>query len=54
MVTLMSSVFRDDSGQSLAEYAVIIGLVSIAAISALTLFGGKTNNSLQNSENQIP
>jgi Flp pilus assembly pilin Flp len=54
MVAFLSEFFRNESGQSLAEYAVIIGLVSIAAISALTFLGHKTNNSLQNSANQYP
>ena len=39
-------MLRNDEGQGLVEYALIIALVSIVAIAALRLLGGKANNSL--------
>ena len=36
------------------EYALVIVLVSVAAIAALTLFGSKNNNSLSNSAHRLP
>lgn len=47
-------LIRDDAGQGLVEYALIIGLVSIVAISALTFLGKRANNSLNNDANLIP
>jgi pilus assembly protein Flp/PilA len=35
---------REDEGQGLVEYALIIVLVSIVAIAGLTLLGGQINS----------
>ncbi|GAC1306638.1 MAG: hypothetical protein NVS2B3_11320 [Vulcanimicrobiaceae bacterium] len=43
---MVISFLRDESGQGLVEYALIIALVSIVAIAGLSLIGGKANNSL--------
>lgn len=47
-------LLSDDSGQGLVEYALIISLMALVAISALAFLGKKDNNSLQNSVNQLP
>lgn len=42
MLTALASLysfFRDEEGQSLAEYALILVLVSIVAVTALTTLG---------------
>jgi len=39
---------RDDRGQGLVEYALVIATVSIVAIAALNLLGKKANNTLNN------
>ena len=34
-------IFRNENGQGLTEYALIIALVAIVAVAALTLLGGQ-------------
>jgi pilus assembly protein Flp/PilA len=40
MLTTLMAFLRNEEGQSLAEYALILVLVSIAAIGAMTALGG--------------
>ncbi len=47
------SMLRDDAGQGLVEYALIIALVSIVAIAALRLLGGKASNALSNAAGNL-
>jgi Flp pilus assembly pilin Flp len=42
-----------EDGASLAEYALIIALVSIVAVSALRNLGARAVNSLTNASNQL-
>ncbi|HEX9744748.1 MAG TPA: Flp family type IVb pilin [bacterium] len=37
----MTKIFRNQKGQGLTEYALIIALVAIVAVAALTLLGGQ-------------
>jgi pilus assembly protein Flp/PilA len=39
---------RDDEGQGLAEYALILALIAIVAIVALIFLGGQVSNILSN------
>lgn len=39
-MTFLKSLLRDESGATAIEYGLIAGLVSVAAIGALTLLGG--------------
>ena len=45
--------FKRGSGQSLAEYALIVALIVIVALVALTLFGTQINDILSMIANQI-
>ena len=37
----MKGILRDERGQGLTEYALIIALVALVAVAALTLLGGQ-------------
>ena len=47
------SMLKDDQGQGLVEYALIIALVSIIAIAALKFLGAKASNTLNNAANTL-
>ncbi len=48
MRNTIARFWKDESGQGLVEYALILFLVSIVVIVALTTLGKKTNNVLNN------
>jgi len=48
-----SNMLRNDDGQGLVEYALIVALVSIVAITALQFLGKKANNTLNNAAGQL-
>ena len=43
---LLSTIYRDDRGQGLAEYALILALIAVVAIVALIFLGGKISGTL--------
>jgi pilus assembly protein Flp/PilA len=38
-VVVVFRVFKDEKGQGLTEYAMLLGLIAIAAVAAVGLFG---------------
>ena len=48
MLKNFTNMLRNDAGQGLVEYALIIALVSIVAITALQFLGKKASNTLNN------
>ncbi len=46
-------LWRDERGQGLVEYALILSLVSIAAIGVLTVLGVDVANVLDQVENKL-
>ncbi len=49
----IASLRRDDEGQGLAEYALILALIAIIAIVALIFLGGQVSQILSNVGNSI-
>jgi len=52
-VAVVSRLHRDDSGQGLAEYALILALIAIIAIIALIFLGGKVSQILSSVGNSV-
>jgi pilus assembly protein Flp/PilA len=50
---MVALFLRDDSGQGLVEYALIIALVAIVAIASLDVLGKKASNSLSNAAGHL-
>ena len=46
-------VGREDRGQGLAEYALILALIAVLALAAVTFLGGQINSILSNVGNKI-
>jgi pilus assembly protein Flp/PilA len=47
------AMLRDEKGQGLVEYALIIALVSVVAIAALRLIGTNAKKTLSNAANNL-
>jgi pilus assembly protein Flp/PilA len=50
---LISLINRDERGQGLAEYALILALIAVLAIAAVTFLGGQINSILSSVGNSI-
>jgi len=46
-------ISRDERGQGLAEYALILALIAVVVIAAVTLLGGNINTILSTIANAI-
>lgn len=44
MIRLINRFLRDESGATMVEYAVLVALISIAAIATIVLVGTEVNN----------
>ena len=53
ILKLLGEVRRDEDGQGLAEYALILALIAVVAIIALLFLGGQINNILSTVGNSI-
>ena len=48
ITALIASFRRDEEGQGLAEYALILALIAIVCIAALIFLGGRIGTALSN------
>ena len=53
MTTLLKNFWKDESGQGLTEYALIIALVAIGLIAILVLFRNSIGNVFNTSRNTL-
>lgn len=47
-------ILKDEDGQGMVEYGLILGLIAIAAIAALVLLGPKIKNLFQGANDALP
>ena len=52
-IRVMELISRDEEGQGLAEYALILALIAIVAIVALIFLGGQVSTILSNVGNSV-
>ena len=45
---------RDEEGASMAEYALLLGLITVAIATVVTAFGTKLSGTVTNATNAIP
>jgi pilus assembly protein Flp/PilA len=50
---VLGAMHRDEEGQGLAEYALILALIAIVAIIALIFLGGQVKTILSNVGNSV-
>ena len=53
MLELVKNFFKNEEGQGLVEYALILVLIAILVIAAMSLLGGKVNDTFVNIANQL-
>jgi pilus assembly protein Flp/PilA len=53
MKNLFSRFVREDQGQDLIEYALLAGLISLAAVAAVTIVGTQVNTLFTNVSNAV-
>lgn len=54
LVNFVKSFVRNDEGQDLLEYALLVALIALVAIVAVGLAGGKVNSIFNNIATQLP
>lgn len=52
-MTLVRKFFKEESGQGMVEYGLIIALVAVVAIAGLTLLGPKLRDLFTNINNNL-
>lgn len=53
MKNLMNKFLRDESGATMVEYAVLVALISIAAITTIVLVGTEVNNAFDRVKKEL-
>ncbi len=50
----MLNIIRDENGQGMVEYGLILGLIALAAVAAVTLLGPKISALFTNAGTKFP
>jgi Flp pilus assembly pilin Flp len=53
-INRMRALVREDAGQDLLEYALLVGLIAIVAIGAVGLAGTQVNSIFSSIASQLP
>ncbi|MEI6144000.1 MAG: Flp family type IVb pilin [Candidatus Berkelbacteria bacterium] len=51
---MFKMLWRDEEGLTTVEYAVLLALVAIAAITAWTTLGGRTSSTVNKATSSLP
>lgn len=54
MKKLLTQLVRDEQGQDLIEYGLLIGIITVGAIAAIILIGPKVATYFSTLETQLP
>jgi Flp pilus assembly pilin Flp len=54
MVEYLRSLCKDEQGQDIAEYAVMLAVILVLVIGTVRLIGGNANNVFSNVASSIP
>lgn len=54
MKTLLGRLIREDEGQDLIEYALLLGIIVVGTITLITTTGGKVRTYFTNLNAQLP
>ncbi|MEZ4483947.1 MAG: Flp family type IVb pilin [Syntrophotaleaceae bacterium] len=54
MMQKVRELLISEEGATATEYAVMLALIIIVAIAAITVLGGKVNNTFQNIADRLP
>ena len=49
----LSHLIKDDSGASLAEYALLLGIITLAIAAVITAFGSRITTVITNATNAL-
>jgi len=53
-VDTVSALRRREEGQTMAEYGVVLAVITLAVIAAITLLAGNVTNAIDNVANILP
>jgi Flp pilus assembly pilin Flp len=53
MSTLIRELWRDDAGQDIAEYAVMLAVILVLVVGTIRLIGSNSNNVFSNVASSI-
>jgi pilus assembly protein Flp/PilA len=54
MLQLVNAFLREDEGQDLTEYALLLALIAIVAVAAVTALGGSVKGVFETTEGKLP